>query len=97
MGGVTVAVTADEIPHSEFFRNPGSLAELDSALEAYTYLEVMYFFFFTLNRRLWSLRQFAFKQPVRPIKPFAVPTFPISRLCIRNQRANSSNISWYEL
>lgn len=46
MGGVTVAVTADEIPHSEFFRNPGSLAELDSALEAYTYLEVMYFFFF---------------------------------------------------
>lgn len=26
VGGVAVAVTADEIPHPEFFRNPGFLA-----------------------------------------------------------------------
>lgn len=35
VGGVAVAATADEIPHPEFFRNPGSLAELNSALETY--------------------------------------------------------------
>jgi len=32
VGGVAVAVTADEIPHPEFFRNAGSLADLNSAL-----------------------------------------------------------------
>lgn len=44
VGGVAVAVTADEIPHPEFFRNSGFLAELNSALETYIYPMVMYSF-----------------------------------------------------